>query len=617
VCSSDLLSHCLIAFKRQAEARASLRAAHERAIERQGAAEEANRIKGQFLAMMSHELRTPMNGVLGMARLLLSSDLSARQREQVRALHDAGDMLMSILNDVLDFSKIEARKVELEEGEIDVHQLMTSLVALWHARAVEKNIKLEAVIAPNTPSKIVGDPVRVRQVLFNLISNAVKFTDEGRVAITISAVESGARAALVRFDVLDTGCGIAEKDIERLFIAFEQADTTTTRRYGGTGLGLAISRELARLMGGDIRVSSRLDVGSRFEFRAVFPVIDARPCAPLDTSVYNDPCTADDSGPVAAPPVVEEPVAQPSLAAPRVAPASTAAQDGAVESAVVSADMTANAPAGVDPSLIEPQGDVDFGPVAGAANVDDDDIEFEDVTGLEPTPLSDDASAPAPQNDPAPVEDFGPPDDDDLYHQAPPRSTVDAPLGAPTSTLAPALASAPGPVPDPAPLSEPERAGAPELEPQSAPAVATDAPRLRVCCAEDQELNRRVISAMLMRLNCDLTFAMDGQEAVDVLHDRRFDLVFMDLQMPFVDGMDVTRRVRAGGGPNVDVPIIGLTANVLHGVREECLKAGMDDFVGKPIEISDLYKAIERVLARRAETGPASDAASGQGSAVA
>jgi len=572
------LSHCMIAFRRQAEASASLRAARERAVERQDAAEEANRIKGQFLAMMSHELRTPMNGVLGMARLLLNSDLSPRQREQMRALHDAGDMLMSILNDVLDFSKIEAHKVELEESEIDIHQLMSSLVALWHGRAVEKTIKLEAVIVPNTPSKIIGDPVRVRQVLFNLISNAVKFTDEGRVAITVSASDAGPGESRVCFDVLDTGCGIAEDDIGRLFVAFEQADRSTTRRYGGTGLGLAISRELARLMGGDIRVSSRLGVGSRFEFRSVFKVSDARPCAAFSIPSFDESYAAPDQAAVAVPPITV------SLAA---------TTGSSAYAAQASKDFGGDALDATDNTYL------------------DDDIEFEDVTGLEPSPLctgAEEASQPACV---APVEDRAPLVDDDLYRQPPPSSVADAPLGAP------ALGSTPPPEPAPEVfLNETEASPTPTPTQASTPAPEPEptGPRLRICCAEDQELNRRVISAILARLNCDLTFAVDGPDAINTLHERRFDLVFMDLQMPFIDGLDVTRRVRAGGGPNADVPIIGLTANVLPGVREDCIEAGMDDFVGKPIDISDLYAAIERVFAARAKP---SAAASGETAATA
>lgn len=283
------LAHLLGAYRLMTRMNASLLDAHREANKRRRAAEAANEAKSAFLAVMSHELRTPMNGVLGMARVLDTTELDAQQRDYLSTILESGEVLLALLNDILDMSKAESGRLEVESICVDIHAVIDGLRALWETQTDAKGLAFTIEIDPDTPRWVYSDPVRIRQVLFNLVSNAVKFTEKGAVTLRV-ALEKQAEAAApcegravgagpvcsepcagvarakVAFTVIDTGFGIPEEQCERLFNAFEQADSSTTRRYGGTGLGLTISRQLARLMGGDVTVRSAVGVGSAFTF---------------------------------------------------------------------------------------------------------------------------------------------------------------------------------------------------------------------------------------------------------------------------------------------------------------------------------------------------------------
>jgi signal transduction histidine kinase/ActR/RegA family two-component response regulator len=497
-------AHLTVALRRTGAARAVLRAARERAVEGQKAAEAASESKSRFLAVMSHELRTPMSGVLGMTRLLLESDLQPRQRQQAESLQDAGEMLLTILNDLIDYSKIEAGAIKLEPSDVDVRRMVSSLASLWRSRAEEKGLRLETLVAADAPAVVVADGQRLRQAISNMLSNAIKRTEKGEIRVEVAAPRGDEDSALLRISVIDTSEGMAPEEAERLFDLQAPADDVGGRRQAGGGLGLAIARQLARLMGGDVLAMSEAGEGARLMFEAELPVADW---------VVRNAAAAAESGD---------------------------ARDGAFE-------------------------------------LDDPEIEFEDVTGYEPIDIDDDrglAPALAPDDETLSRSDellFGDPEKfPDLVVET--------------------VQKAPAP---------PPRAAAPPPPERPVPAPPPPPRKLQVCVVEDQALNRRVIEAALVRIDCELTFAVDGADALERLQERKYDFIFMDLQMPVYDGYEVTRRLRASGGVNAKTPVIGLTANVLHGVRENCLAAGMDDFITKPIDLRALYQAVSRALEHR------------------
>ena len=399
-CAILLVLYMTVLWMGQQRALEQIRQSRLRAEAAQREAEAASQAKTDFLATMSHELRTPMNAVLGAADLLGRTELSEEQKGHVAILADGGAILMHVLNDVLDLSKIEAGKLSIDPARTDIHDFVRRCAAMWSPRADDKQLEFRLSISPDVPQYVAVDTTRVGQIVFNLLSNALKFTETGSIRLSLDAEPVGPDRVELRLHVADSGIGMSEDAVARLFTAFSQADGSISRRFGGTGLGLSISQKLAEMMGGSISVTSAVGQGSTFSLRLTVDVAHA--------------------------PVV-------------------------------------------------------------------------DLTG------ADDA-------------------EEDLR------------------------------------------------------------PALRILVAEDNLSNQRIIDFFLRPIGAEVTIVGDGQQALDALSVSAFDLVLMDMQMPVMDGLEATRRLRASGGVNAGIPVLALTANVMDAQKQACLDAGMNGHIAKPID---------------------------------
>jgi len=551
------ISEQKLAEQRLKESVAALEIATARANELAVEARGANAAKSQFLANMSHEIRTPMNGVLGMNGLLLGTDLNAEQRRYAQTIRASGETLLTLLNDVLDFSKVEAGQLELETLAFSLPEVLEDFAALLALQAHAKGLAFGCVVAPEVPSHLLGDPGRLRQILTNLTGNAIKFTTQGEVVIRVRLVSETAETVHVRFGVCDTGLGIPEDKRAKLFKTFSQVDVSTTRLYGGTGLGLAISKQLAELMGGGVGVESVVGQGSEFWFTVCLgkarrderTAVDARAELRGVRVLIVDP----------------HPVNQEVLAGllKTLGLRAAHAADGASALHALTAARAAQDPFVI--AMLDRQlPDMD-GHALGRAIQAHPDLRATRLVRL--------ISLGQPDRDAHPQEvDMGA-----TLTRPVRRAELQDVLAAVISgrTLSPARTATP--------------AGF---------AAGLGLRPARILVAEDNTTNQMVVVSVLEKLGMRADVAANGREAVEALATLPYDFVLMDMQMPELDGVEATRQIRDPHSRVLDhrVPVVAMTANLMRGDREECLAAGMDDYLTKPIDVAALIAALKKWL---------------------
>lgn len=516
-------------------------------------AEQATKAKSEFLATMSHEIRTPINGVMGMAELLLSTKQTEEQLGYSNAIMQSAEALLTVINDILDFSKIEVGKLELEQIDFNLNSTLDNCIDVVAPALYKKGLDIALLVHSNVPEKLIGDPARIRQIILNFLSNAVKFTQKGEITVTANVIEESDTNVAVKYQITDTGIGIDEEGISRLFKSFSQVDASTTRKYGGTGLGLAISKMLTEKMNGEIGVESELGKGSTFWFTTVLDKKSNEPNTHLQTDKNQ------------------------KVNALLISDSSTDAK--IFKHYLTDMNCELHVAASFEESLTQLEKHKDIKIVI---------VNFENIESRTEELCKKFKDHPLYQNKPLLfITRFGERGDAKIVKDNGFSAYLVKPIKSNHMQYCMKLVSNP----------DYTQEDASQQNLITNHSIREDlSAKLRILVVEDNAINQKVIIKMLKKMNLTSEVAENGEEAVKAIQNKEFHLIFMDCQMPVMNGYDATRNIRqVKDTPTpADVSIIALTANATEADRKLCLEAGMDDFLSKPVKSQQLSGMIDK-----------------------